>query len=290
MPPLLLALAVTLSSSFEGGNIREVQHLGPAHLRISIPGESDQDGRNRQANWYYFRLDHVKAKPLTLELVNLAGEYNYQPNKGAVTADTPPYFSNDNITWQPVTDFTYDPETPKLVIRLTPQQDQVWIAHIPPYTNVHLDGLYRDIRRHPAFREIVIGRTPGGRPLRQWTITDPDLPAAPRKVVWLMARQHSWEASTSWVAEGAVRYLLSKDPAASKIRRDAIFHILPLCDPDGVARGRRDSRRGPWIGRHDGTTPAGLLREARRRNAELRTGARRTGGRARPGLGDGVFA
>ncbi|HEY3439566.1 MAG TPA: M14-type cytosolic carboxypeptidase [Paludibaculum sp.] len=234
---LFFAFAVTLSSSFEGGNIRDVQHLGPTSLRISIPGETDQDGRNRQANWYYFRLDHVKGKALTLELTNLAGEYNYQPNKGAVTADTPPYFSNNNITWQPLTDFTYDPAAPKLILRLTPTYDRVWIAHIPPYTNAHLTRLYRDIRRHPAFRENIVGRTLGGRPLRHWTITDPASPAAPRKVIWLMARQHSWEASTSWVAEGAVRYLLSDDPEAVRIRRAAIFHILPLCDPDGVARG-----------------------------------------------------
>lgn len=237
MPGLLLALAVTLSSSFEGGNIRDVRHLGPAHLRIDIPGESDQDGRNRQANWYYFRLDHVKGKALTLELANLAGEYNYRPNKGAVTADTPPYFSDDNLIWRPVTDFTYDPDTPKLILRLTPKHDRIWIAHIPPYTNAHLTRLHRDIGRHPAFRETIIGRTPGARPMRQWTITDPDPPAAPRKVIWLMARQHSWEASTSWVAEGAVRFLLSSDPEAVKIRRTSVIHVLPMCDPDGVARG-----------------------------------------------------
>lgn len=237
MPGLLLALAVTLSASFEGGNIRDVQQVGPAHLRIRIPGETDQDDRNRQANWYYFRLDHVKGKALTLEITNLAGEYNYRPNKGAVTADTPPYVSDDNISWRPVTDFTYDPETPKLVLRLTPAQDRIWIAHIPPYTNAHLARLQSGIHGHPAFRETIIGRTPGGRPLRHWTITDSAPPAAPRKVIWLMARQHSWEASTSWVVEGAVRFLLSDDPDAAKIRRTTIFHILPLCDPDGVARG-----------------------------------------------------
>ncbi len=237
MPALLLALAVTVSSSFEGGALGGVDHLGPAHLRLAIPGETDQDGRNRQANWYYFRLDHVKAKPLTLELTNLAGEYNYRPNKGAVTADTPPYFSYDNITWQPVTDFTYQAGTPSLTLRLTPSQDRVWIAHIPPYTNAHLARLHSAIRRHPAFRETIIARTPGGRPLRHWIITDPAPPPAPRKIIWLMARQHSWEASTSWVAEGAVRFLLSADPEAAAIRRTAEFHILPLSDPDGAARG-----------------------------------------------------
>jgi hypothetical protein len=237
MPGLLLAFAVVLSSDFEGGNIRDVQHLGPAHLRVNVPGETDQDGRNRQANWYYFRLDGVKGKDLTIELANLAGEYNYRPNKGAVTADTPPYFSYDDEAWEPVRDFTYDANEPKLIVRLRPSSDRLWIAHVPPYTSRHLNRLRREIGGHPAFRESEIGRSLGGRPLVLWTIADPAPPPANRKVIWLMARQHSWEASTSWVAEGLVRFLLSADPLAAEIRRRAVFKILPLCDPDGVARG-----------------------------------------------------
>ncbi len=109
MTALLLAFAINLTSSFEGGNIRDFQQPEPGHFVISIPGETDQDGRNRQANWYYFRLDNVRGRALTLEITNLAGEYNYRPNKGAVTGDTPPFFSTDNRSWQPFTGFTYDP-------------------------------------------------------------------------------------------------------------------------------------------------------------------------------------
>jgi len=71
----------------------------------------------------------------------LAAEYTHQPNKAAVTAEPPPYFSYDNVSWQPVTDFTYDLDTPKLILRLAPTHDRVWIAHIPPYTNAHLARL-----------------------------------------------------------------------------------------------------------------------------------------------------
>ncbi|MBI5283077.1 MAG: hypothetical protein HY858_15435 [Candidatus Solibacter usitatus] len=236
MTQLTLAWAITLSSAFEGGNIRDYQQVAPGHFRIALPGESDQEGRNRQANWYSFRLDGVRGKPLTIELTRLEGEYNYRPNKGAVTGDTPPYYSLDGRAWKPWEDFTYDGETPKLVLRMTPQSDRLWVAHIPPYTSQHLDALRRDAARHPAFREEVIGRTAGGRPMHRWRITAPG-DAAGRKVIWLMARQHSWEASTSWVAEGLVRYLLSDDAQAARIRRETVFVILPMCDPDGVARG-----------------------------------------------------
>jgi hypothetical protein len=69
------------------------------------------------------------------------------------------------------------------------------------------------------------------------TITDAAVPEANKKAVWLMARQHAWETGTSWVADGAVRFLLSKDAEAAKLRRSTIFKILPLFDADGAAEG-----------------------------------------------------
>jgi hypothetical protein len=50
-----------------------------------------------------------------------------------------------------------------------------------------------------------------------------------------MFRQHSWESGSSWVGEGAVRTLLADE--SRKLRSDVIWKIIPLCDPDGVARG-----------------------------------------------------
>ena len=62
-----------------------------------------------------------------------------------------------------------------------------------------------------------------------WTIASPDSDRK-KKTVWLMFRQHSWETGSSWTGEGAVRSLLRDDA-------NIVWKILPLCDPDGVARG-----------------------------------------------------
>ena len=48
-----------------------------------------------------------------------------------------------------------------------------------------------------------------------------------------MFRQHSWETGSSWVGEAAIRTLL----ATQTLREQVTWKILPLCDPDGVARG-----------------------------------------------------
>jgi hypothetical protein len=120
-------------------------------------------------------------------------------------------------------------------IRLDPKADAVYIAHVPPYTNRHLAALLRETGRHPHLRRETAGKSVQGRDLPLLTITDPAAPLASKKVVWLMFRQHSWEAGSSWVGEGAIRHLLSG--ASAPLRKEFVFKIFPMCDPDGVARG-----------------------------------------------------
>jgi hypothetical protein len=73
--------------------------------------------------------------------------------------------------------------------------------------------------------------------MRLLAVTNPRVPDATKKVIWLMARQHSWESGTSWVLEGVLRFLASGEAEARRIRDGAVFRIFPMADPDGVARG-----------------------------------------------------
>jgi hypothetical protein len=148
-----------------------------------------------------------------------------------------PFYSYDNRNWRTFDSTEWDPNEVRLRLRLKPEADRVWIARIPPYTNRNLDVLLKDIGSDPQFSRTSAGSTPKGRPVHLLTITDPTTPDQGKKVVWIMARQHAWEAGTSWVTEGAVRWLFSADPAAAKLRGRTIFKVLPMCDPDGVARG-----------------------------------------------------
>ncbi|MFN7994548.1 MAG: M14-type cytosolic carboxypeptidase [Bryobacteraceae bacterium] len=232
----VVATAITVNTDFEGGCLGRIEKVSETQFRLGAKGEKDQDGRNRQANWYYFRVDGAPANELTLDIVDLPGEYNYRPNKGAITGDTPPVISYDRRTWKHIETFTYDPIEPKLTLRVTPRRARFWIAHVPPYTAQELARLRADAIRHPDFHEQVIGRTPGGRDLVLWTVAAQPV-AKGKPTVWLMFRQHSWETGSSWTGEGVVRTLLRDDAAARGQRQSIIWKIFPLCDPDGVARG-----------------------------------------------------
>jgi hypothetical protein len=237
LPALFLLSTITFHSDFEGGNIGASRQVSPTHWRLAVKGQTDQDHRNRQANWYYFRVDGApKEQPLTLDIVNLPGEYNYKSNQGAITKDTPPVISYDNLHWEHVKTFEYDPAEPKLVLHIQPSAARFWIAHCPPYTNQNLERLRTEIRQKPDFKEEIIGKTPDSRPLLLWTITHGGTPKA-KPTIWLMFRQHSWESGSSWTAEGAVRMLLGEDEQSKMLRARVMWKIYPLCDPDGVAHG-----------------------------------------------------
>jgi hypothetical protein len=224
MHAFLFLAAIAITTDFEGGSANRIEKVSDTHFRIAIHGQTDQNKRNRQATWYYFRVDNAGSDPLTFDIVDLPGEYNFKPNRGAITSATPPVISNDGgKTWRHVTGAEYDEKEPHLRLRIKPSSPTFFIAHTPPYTNQHLIVL-RDVVRKRGAREEIIGRSVGGRDLYLWTVGDGP------KTAWLMFRQHAWESGSSWVGDSAVRALLEDSKGIT-------WKILPFADPDGVAKG-----------------------------------------------------
>ena len=261
--PLACHAATRIAWNFEGGSLDRVEQTAPDRFRLFVDGQKDQDGRNRQASWYYFRVDGAPRTKLTLDMTGLPGEYNYQPNRGAITRDTPPVISYDGKSWTHVEDFEYDSAEPHLRLRIRPRQGRFWIAHTPPYTLADLERLRQVVRRHPAAQEQIIGKSVEGRDLLLWTIGDP----AASLNVWLMFRQHAWESGSSWAGDGAVRALLADAHLRDRVR----WHILPVADPDGVVHGGvRFNRHGFDLNRNwDVTDPVRMPEIAAQRKAIL---------------------
>jgi len=248
---LFLAALVSIHSNFEGGNIGKIDTVAPDHFRCHVQGQTDQDGRNRQANWYYFRVDHAANRTITFDLVDLAGEYNYQANRGAITKDTLPFYTSDQVHWLPVEEAVYDASVPSLQFKIKAPADTFWVAHAPAYTTQNLAKLLKDVSPSGAVKESVVGKSVEGRPIPLLTITDPSVPDDGKKVIWLMFRQHAWEAGSSWTGDGLIRFVTSSDPIAARIRRETILKIFPLCDPDGVVDGGvRFNRHGYDLNRN----------------------------------------
>jgi hypothetical protein len=257
-----LAAQLSVRSNFEGGSIGKVEIVSPAHIRCAVPGQADVDNRNRQASWYYFELANAPQSPITVELTGIAGEYDYRAPAYAITKNTRPVYSYDNLTWTHFADDQVSWSTEGLTIRFTPERPRVRIAHVPPYTNRDLTALLDAHRGSRYLKRETIGKTVEGRDMLLLTITNSAVADAGKKILWLMFRQHAWESGSSWVGDGAIRFLLSADPAAARLRDKAVWKIFPMADPDGVAAGRvRYNANGYDLNRNWDTAEPGKMPE-----------------------------
>lgn len=230
-----MAAEISISTDFEGGMLGPVTKLSDAHFLCPVPGQADHDGRNRQVSWYYFCVNNAKGRALAFTLTDLRGEYNYKPGGLCINGESPPVVSSDGTNWQHLTTMTFDKATDRASFTVTPESDHVWIAHIEPYTVSRLDRLLGEISGHHDLKDEVVGASVEGRKIHLLTICGSAGKVSEKPVVWLMCRQHAWESGTSFVGEGAIRFLLSAE--GKSFRDRVVFKIFPMVDPDGCAHG-----------------------------------------------------
>ncbi|MFZ4765925.1 MAG: M14 family zinc carboxypeptidase, partial [Roseimicrobium sp.] len=76
-----------------------------------------------------------------------------------------------------------------------------------------------------------------GRTVPMLHISEGDRVEERRFGVWVQARQHAWEAGSSWVCQGFAEWLLSNDSEAQWLRQNAEVFLVPIMDVDNTATG-----------------------------------------------------
>lgn len=161
-----------------------------------------------------------------------------------------------------IRDFEYERIPVKQLQDRTPPYE----LYVPAYTLEMVDTYIASLRNIPwvmptpsADAGMIIGRTPGwpegkdlpwpdDQPLQRWEELDPSVPPQniygfmitdPGEVdndkikVILTAGIHPVEFNGNWALHAMVEFLISDDPKAREIRRNAIFYVYPLINPDG---------------------------------------------------------
>ncbi len=228
---------VLFNTAFDSASIGLIEKVSETEFRLHIRGQQDSRGRNRQATWFYFRMDDVAGRELTIRLTSFKGEYNDRPANAPAGDWYRPVFSEDNRTWTHFPAATWDVAKDELTLTVKPKGNTVWLAHIPPYPHTRLLDLLTEVSRVPDARTEVIGHSVLGRPLHLVTVSNFARPDAEKKVVWLQARQHAWECGTSFLVEGALKFVISDAPAARRLRDEFLFKFVPMINPDSVVRG-----------------------------------------------------
>ncbi|HYD85237.1 MAG TPA: M14-type cytosolic carboxypeptidase, partial [Opitutus sp.] len=242
---------ILFNTAFEGASLGEIEAIDATTFRLHVRGQQDERGRNRQATWYFFRMDRVAGREITLTFTDWVGEYNDIPGTVPMSAKLRPWISEDQKHWRPIEQMVWDADRKEATVTVRAKSDRVWLAHLQPYSHSRLLGLLDELNQSAAARIEVIGKTVLGRDLHLITVTDFAQPNAGKKTVWLQARQHAWETGTSFVMEGALRFITSDDPRARELRRHTIFKFTPMLDPDGCANGGvRFNANGYDLNRH----------------------------------------
>ncbi|MDO5580383.1 MAG: M14-type cytosolic carboxypeptidase [Planctomycetia bacterium] len=227
---------IRFNSNFPGGAIGRIDLVSENNYRLYVDGQYNQYGRNRQPTWFYFRIDGGKDRKITLALTNFDGEYNNRKAQQRLVRDCP-VCSTDNIHWEHIP-AQWDENTLALTFTVVPKADSVWIAYIPPYLPDRADKVLEEANRSDRALVEVYGKSIKGNDLKMITLTDPAIPDKDKKHIWIVSRLHSWESLTSWVGEGAIRFLIDpKSEEAAGICKKAIIRIILIGDPDGCDRG-----------------------------------------------------
>jgi hypothetical protein len=244
---------IRVSDQFESGSLGNWRLGGNTRLLFIPKTDFDQDQVNTAVTWFYGRLENVAQREVRIEVTGLECTV-YNGKKGDILPfqrGTVPVFSYDREHWQRFTDCTFDLAARTFKMRQIFSEDTVWVAYTIPYTFSRLEGLLKEIETNPAVTVETLGRSAEARPLYLVTVAEPGTDSQKQPVVWIVARQHAFEAGGSWSVEGLLRFLISDNPEATRIRRQITFKLCPMLNPDGVVHGgTRFNARGVDLNRH----------------------------------------
>jgi len=213
-------MPLTISSSFDAGNIRVVRQDGD-----TIDLEIVRDHMSDFYQWFYFRLSGAGGREVTLRIVNCAASaypHGWPDYKGVM--------SLDREEWLRIADTNYSNGV--LTMKLTPPQDLVWIAYFAPYSMERHHDLVTQTAALPGVGYASLGKSLDGQDIDCLKIGEGKLN------VWLYARQHPGESMAEWWMEGALEKLTDEDdPVARVLRAECTFRVVPNMNPDGSRRG-----------------------------------------------------
>ncbi len=230
-------MPIAIYSKFESGSLQE-WHAEDGVICLTPAGGDESP-------WFYFLISFVAGQEVTFRVPALAGK-----------AGWPVSISYDRLDWVPADRIGEGP-----VFRHRFRADDALVSLTPPYTNGMLYDLTLWAQRspHAGIEYLSNEAPPGSEPLTCITISEMG-DSAGKPSVWLIAREQPAEAAASWLAEGAVRFLLSPDPLAQALRRRYVFKIIPMLDIMGVHAGNTEaSLQWGRMAEADTPDPTGLL-------------------------------
>jgi hypothetical protein len=227
---------IIVTSDFDSGSIDTLRESKPNFLTGRPRHRKQKSSSDNQYYWFYFKLNNVVNKDITIKLDSLAGIYRGGPHL-IYTKGTQPVYSYDQKNWQRITDVKYDTKRHTLTFRNRFTRDSVWIAYAHPFSYGQESALIDSVACKPFLTIETLGTTQQGRDIHLLTVTDTAVSDDEKKVVFITTLQHAGEYCGGYVVSGLLNFLLSDDENAAIARKNSIYKIIPMMNPDGIFHG-----------------------------------------------------
>jgi hypothetical protein len=232
---------LTIESDFEAASVRVVNIDEASQTVRFMPGGDPKRG---WPCWWLFRVSGIhegKALTLELEASDLAmpqanGVPSDKPLSGVWAMPEHASFSVDGKSWRH-TDAGHKQDG-RMIYTLRTDSPSVLVAWGPPYTPSHATAFVNEAAKGASSaQELELCKSREGRRVPMLRVREGDREDSRRFGVWVEARQHAWEAGSSWVCQGFAEWLLGGDPDAAWLRQHAEIFIVPIMDVDNTATG-----------------------------------------------------
>jgi len=218
---LALEAKVEVKSDFPGGSVVVDALDEKARTLRFRPKNYKNKG---WACWWFFKVSGLK--PGEVWKLALQGSGFAVPKRASVSSDgktwkhSPPGKRSGKF-------HTYEIKVPA---------ETTWFAWGPTFVLADAKRLVENtVKAKVGAKAYILCKSREGQevPALRWEPKGNDKQPA----LWIQARQHAWEAGSSWVCQGLVEWLASEDEAAVKLRQTARIHVVPIMDVDNVERG-----------------------------------------------------
>jgi hypothetical protein len=229
---------IFVSTDFiSGGGSVNVISSDPAIIRFE-PHNEGSGGWSQI--WWSFKVGGLTpGEQIILQLDN-------EPAKSGISPQI--YFSYDQKVWGQTNSGEHLEIEGEdfFVYKHIVHSKKVWFAYDLPYTPEHIEELLiPSADRDPGVEVFELCKTKNNRPVRALKFNDTENSEDNKYGIWLQARAHAFETGGSWVLHELAQWLLSGDPAAKALRKQAVITIVPIVDVDGVVEGRTGKNQTP---------------------------------------------
>lgn len=236
-------------SRFESGNLNLAVKVSDEEYNLLMQNDVNTRGHTQ---WFYFRTSCSQVGQCKFNILNFAKKdslFNYgmkllvySETKNTLTGtgwsrdgESISYYRNNikrgnGLKSYYTLTFTYN---------FQHKNDTVYFAYCYPYTYSHLMEDLQKVENLSIVNRKLLCLSIGGNRCDYLTITAPGTPeeVKARKGVVFTARVHPGETVGSWMMKGVINFLTSSDPEAENLRRNFVFKIVPMMNPDGVING-----------------------------------------------------